>query len=251
VVWALGAHNLPVDSWGGSHDDGEWIRPGEARRPGSRREDRPSDPYDDGSFVRAVPREESPPARRPPDSPADPYGPRGRDEYFDDHFEDSTARGGTVRDLPRHDAPRHDTYDGYGYGDDYQYEQEDAAYAHEIPYARDARRGGGGASPFATGWLPLWPTIAIALAAVILAFIIGHVTAGGGGSTTSTTATTAASTTTTSAVPLTATVQRGDTLSAIASRFGVSPTALAQYNNITDPSHIFVGQVLNIPPKQP
>lgn len=43
------------------------------------------------------------------------------------------------------------------------------------------------------------------------------------------------------------TVQRGDTLTAIARRFGVSVHALAQENNISNTSHITVGQHLCIP----
>jgi LysM repeat protein len=43
------------------------------------------------------------------------------------------------------------------------------------------------------------------------------------------------------------TVQRGDTLSAIALRFGVSVWALAQANSINNPALIYVGQVLRIP----
>ncbi len=43
------------------------------------------------------------------------------------------------------------------------------------------------------------------------------------------------------------TVQRGDTLSAIALRYGVSMWALAQANGISNPSFIYVGQVLRIP----
>jgi LysM repeat protein len=42
-------------------------------------------------------------------------------------------------------------------------------------------------------------------------------------------------------------VQRGDTLSRIAARFGVTVTALAQANNIANPNVIYVGQVLTIP----
>lgn len=42
-------------------------------------------------------------------------------------------------------------------------------------------------------------------------------------------------------------VQRGDTLSRIAVRFGVTVNAIMQANNITNPNLIFVGQVLNIP----
>ncbi len=43
------------------------------------------------------------------------------------------------------------------------------------------------------------------------------------------------------------TVRRGDTLSSIALRFGVSTWALAQANGIRNPSFIYVGQVLQIP----
>ena len=43
------------------------------------------------------------------------------------------------------------------------------------------------------------------------------------------------------------TVRRGDTLSAIALRFGVSAWTLAQVNGIRSPSLIYVGQVLRVP----
>ena len=43
------------------------------------------------------------------------------------------------------------------------------------------------------------------------------------------------------------TVRRGDTLSAIALRYGVSMWTLAQHNGISNPSFIYVGQVLRIP----
>jgi len=42
-------------------------------------------------------------------------------------------------------------------------------------------------------------------------------------------------------------VRRGDTLSAIALRYGVSTWALARANSIRNPSFIYVGQVLRIP----
>jgi LysM repeat protein len=51
------------------------------------------------------------------------------------------------------------------------------------------------------------------------------------------------------------TVRRGDTLSAIGLRYGVSTWSLAQLNSIRNPSFIYVGQVLRIPgggtPAQP
>ena len=43
------------------------------------------------------------------------------------------------------------------------------------------------------------------------------------------------------------TVRRGDTLSAIALRYGVSMWTLARVNGIQNPSFIYVGQVLRIP----
>jgi LysM repeat protein len=42
-------------------------------------------------------------------------------------------------------------------------------------------------------------------------------------------------------------VQQGDTLAAIAQRFGTTTTALQQANGIEDPNQIFIGQVLIIP----
>lgn len=43
------------------------------------------------------------------------------------------------------------------------------------------------------------------------------------------------------------TVRAGDTLTGIAARFGVSPSALARANGITNPNLIYVGQRLTIP----
>ena len=43
------------------------------------------------------------------------------------------------------------------------------------------------------------------------------------------------------------TVQAGDSLSAIASRFGTTVAELVSLNNISDPNLIYVGQVLKIP----
>jgi LysM repeat protein len=44
-------------------------------------------------------------------------------------------------------------------------------------------------------------------------------------------------------------VQPGDNLFRIALRYGISYTYLARYNGIADPSRIYVGQVLKIPPR--
>lgn len=50
----------------------------------------------------------------------------------------------------------------------------------------------------------------------------------------------------TSSAKGTYTVQAGDSLSAIASHYGTSYEALAQLNNISNPNHIYVGQVLKL-----
>ncbi len=50
----------------------------------------------------------------------------------------------------------------------------------------------------------------------------------------------------TPSLPLQHVVQRGDTLAEIARRYGVSMWALVQANNISNPSILYVGQVLNI-----
>ena len=44
-------------------------------------------------------------------------------------------------------------------------------------------------------------------------------------------------------------VQRGDNLFRIALRFNMSHLYLAQYNGIANPSNIYAGQVLRIPPR--
>jgi LysM repeat protein len=98
--------------------------------------------------------------------------------------------------------------------------------------------------------LPTIPTVLIAGAAVVLAFIIGTLTGGGGGSSvvdaTSQTSATVVATTTT--VPATHTVVLGDSLSSIAASFGLTTQALAGYNNISNVNHVFTGEVLKIPP---
>ncbi|MBM4408542.1 MAG: LysM peptidoglycan-binding domain-containing protein [Chloroflexi bacterium] len=42
-------------------------------------------------------------------------------------------------------------------------------------------------------------------------------------------------------------VKRGDTLSAIAHRFGTTVKVLQELNNIQDPQYIRVGQILKLP----
>lgn len=44
-------------------------------------------------------------------------------------------------------------------------------------------------------------------------------------------------------------VKRGDTLYSIARRYNLSVRQLAAYNNIRNPNRIYVGQVINIPPR--
>jgi LysM repeat protein len=97
--------------------------------------------------------------------------------------------------------------------------------------------------------LPTIPTVLIAVAAVVLAFIIGHATGGGGGSAavaTSQTSPTVVATTTT--VPATHTVAVGESLSSIAAMFGLTTQDLAAYNNISNVNHVFTGEVIKIPP---
>jgi LysM repeat protein len=99
--------------------------------------------------------------------------------------------------------------------------------------------------------LPTGPTVLACGFLVLLAFIIGHVTAGGGSSPDAALrpAVVATSTTTTLAPrPATHTVASGETLSSIAGLFGLQASDLATYNGITNVNHVFVGEVLKIPP---
>lgn len=43
------------------------------------------------------------------------------------------------------------------------------------------------------------------------------------------------------------TIQKGDTLSALAKRFNTSVDALARTNNIKDPNKIYAGKTLTVP----
>jgi LysM repeat protein len=98
--------------------------------------------------------------------------------------------------------------------------------------------------------LPTIPTVLIAVAAVVFAFVIGHATGGGGGggsaAATSQTSPTVVATTTT--VPATHTVAPGESLSSIATAFGLTTQDLAAYNNISNVNHVFTGEVIKIPP---
>ncbi|HEY8218443.1 MAG TPA: LysM domain-containing protein [Acidimicrobiia bacterium] len=96
--------------------------------------------------------------------------------------------------------------------------------------------------------LPALPTLLIASAAVVLAFVLGRATGGGGGEERSVSAATVGTTTTTVPRPTMHTVARGESLLGIASKYSVTADALAAANGITNQNHVFVGQVLTIPP---
>lgn len=97
--------------------------------------------------------------------------------------------------------------------------------------------------------LPTTPTLLAGGAAVLIAFLLGHVT--GGTSTsiaTSSTRTSVTTTTTIPPLPTSHTVAPGETLSSIAGALGLSTAELASYNGISNLNHVFVGEVLKIPP---
>jgi LysM repeat protein len=91
----------------------------------------------------------------------------------------------------------------------------------------------------------LLPTLAIAFVLVVLAFVLGRVSAGGGGDAAFSSAPTERTTTTTRVIRHT--VASGESLLGIASKYRVSPEELAAANGITDANRLFVGQVLVIP----
>ncbi len=62
---------------------------------------------------------------------------------------------------------------------------------------------------------------------------------------------TSPSTTSTTAAVKSYTVRRGDTLSAIAARFGVTVSAIVRYNHLKNPDRVAEGQTLRIPPVPP
>jgi LysM repeat protein len=65
------------------------------------------------------------------------------------------------------------------------------------------------------------------------------------------TAPTSATVSTTTGAPIAYQVERGDTLTAIAARFGVSAKAIVAVNQIADQDHLAEGQSLLIPPPPP
>jgi len=87
---------------------------------------------------------------------------------------------------------------------------------------------------------------------VILAFVVGRATGGNEESTADKASTVASrSTTTTTAAATKHTVERGETLFSIASKYGVTAQQLAEANGITNLNRVLVGQVLSIPPRGP
>ena len=110
--------------------------------------------------------------------------------------------------------------------------------------------GSGGWSPRGSiGALPAIPTLLIASVMVVLAFVLGRST--GGGDTVVRRVVAAPAATTTTGAPIMHTVARGESLSAIASKYGVEPSVLAAANGITDFNQVLVGQVLTVPAPTP
>jgi len=113
------------------------------------------------------------------------------------------------------------------------------------------RRSGGGRSGNGRGGarlgLPVVPTLAVASVVVVLAFVLGRVT-GGGDDDGDAVRTASVETTTTTEEVTKHTVKSGESLLGIASQYGVTAEALAAANGIDNQNHVFVGQVLTIPP---
>jgi LysM repeat protein len=119
------------------------------------------------------------------------------------------------------------------------------------PGANERRGGGsGGWSPGGSiGALPAIPTLLIASVVVVFAFVLGRAT--GGDTVVRKVVASPAAATTTTGVPISHTVVRGETLFAIANKYGVLPDALAAANGITDFNQVLVGQVLTVPAPAP
>ena len=95
--------------------------------------------------------------------------------------------------------------------------------------------------------LPMGPTLAVAGTVVLLAFVLGRMSADSGEVAVRATAAPKATTTTTTR-DTTHTVLQGESLLGISSQYGVTLDALAAANGITNANRVFVGQVLKIPP---
>jgi len=94
------------------------------------------------------------------------------------------------------------------------------------------------------------PTLAIAVVLVVLAFALGRMTAGGDDEDGTAVNAAALQTTTTTVEQLTHTVRSGESLLGIASQYGVTAEAIAFANGLSNQNHVFVGQVLKIPPSE-
>jgi hypothetical protein len=145
---------------------------------------------------------------------------------------------------PVYEGPTYDTGAGFG----------DATWPGE-----SVRRGGRPRSAIHDPWheprrislpsgLPTGPTLFVAVAAVLLAFLLGRVTGGGEKEVAVRNATTVESTTTTFASRIFHTVQENESLSGIAAQYGLTLNELAIANNIGDTNIVFKGQRLLIPP---
>ena len=96
--------------------------------------------------------------------------------------------------------------------------------------------------------LPTGPTVFVAIAAVILAFLVGRATGGGGGDEVATrNVGTVETTTTTTKPPIIHTVQENESLSSIAAQYGISTDELAVANGIGDVNNVQEGQKLVVP----
>jgi LysM repeat protein len=91
------------------------------------------------------------------------------------------------------------------------------------------------------------PTLVGAGIVMVLAFVLGRMSADEGGVAVRATTTREVSTTTTTR-ETTHTVLQGESLLGIASQYGITLDALAAANGITNTNHVFVGQLLKIPP---
>ncbi len=96
--------------------------------------------------------------------------------------------------------------------------------------------------------LPTIPTVLIGAPAVVLAFIIGHASGGGSSGSAAVTSQTTGVVVTTTTLPATHTVAAGESLSSIATIYALSPQVLATYNNLSNANHLYVGEVLKLPP---
>lgn len=187
----------------------------------------------------------------------------GRGSRGSDGWPDAGGQGSEwVRPLPRDDAPgdASDRPPPRGGDRDRSPRQFEPAYDYDRGFAgwgdrtEPGMRSGRGRNPryresrgLLPDSLPVVPTLLVTLVAIILAFLLGRSTGGGDDTAASPNVKTAQSTTTVSSAPITHTVQRNETLSGIASQYGVTSEELAAANNINNANHVFVGQKLTIP----